>query len=608
MNIENSSGSGCRAMVLSGLMLLAPTTLWAAVSASLDRTTVYEGDTVNLTISVEGGGAAGQPDLSPLQQDFEILATRHGTQVQIINGRRSDRVTWSVELEPRHSGNIPVPAITVGQDTTRPMVLAVSEQPAGATATLGDPLFITVTADPGDAGTYVQEQLRYKVRLFSRERIVNGELSAPRPANAVVEQLGRDRSYSARIGGQSYQVIERDYAIFPEKSGELRIPPLTFKGQVASAAGSRRTAGPFGRMDSMMSDMLGDPFFERFFERRSLMSGMFGGGGEPVRIQGEPVSVDVRPRPDGYVGQHWLPAQSVTLSDSWADGAPIFRAGEPLSRTITLEATGAVSSQLPQIDMAESEGLRVYRDQQDQQNTTDGEWVHGRLTQSFSVMPTRGGVVSVPEVRVAWWDTASDQERVAELPGFEVDVLPGVGAGQSAAVAERPTPVVAMREDENATALGLDAMLSWQQNAVPWLLAALIAAVLTAALGWWRSSRTGTPAGSPPTGRRRAGDRARGELQQACRQNDAAKASRSLLAWAAQTWPGDPPTNLVALSAKLARGADEVQALNRALYGAGAEDWQGDPLWREVRSGLVARSQQSSMLREGLPPLYPQHG
>ena len=52
--------------------------------------------------------------------------------------------------------------------------------------------------------------------------------------DAVVERLGEDRRFSASLGDQTYQVIERDYAIFPEKSGELYIPPVQFRGRVAS--------------------------------------------------------------------------------------------------------------------------------------------------------------------------------------------------------------------------------------------------------------------------------------------------------------------------------------------------------------------------------------
>ena len=593
------------ATLVAGAALLLPTSLWAAASASLDRSAVPEGDTVNLTITVDGTDGSAQPDLSALGEDFDVLGTSHGTQVRIINGHRTDRVTWTVQLQPRESGTVAVPAIAIGGDTTQPLTLQVSEQPAGATAVVGDATFITVEAEPADKTPYVREQLRYKVRLFSKEQILDGNLTAPGPDDAVVEQLGQDRRYSTRIGSDIYQVVERDYAIFPEKSGELRIPPIAFRGRVASDDARRRTANPFGRMDSMMGDMLRDPFFGRFLQGRSLAS-RFMGGGKPVSIQGEPVVVDVKARPDGARGSHWLPAQAVTLTDSWAVGLPTFVVGEPVTRTITLEAKGAVSSQLPEIRIPAADGVRVYPEQQHQRNVTDGEWVYGRLTQSFSVMPTRDGVLSLPEVRVDWWDTASDRDRSATIPGFEVQVLPGAGVSQDAAVAESSTPVVATRADEVTPAPGPDAVPVWRKNATAWLLAALIAALATAVFGRRRARRLSIPKASQASGTRRAASRQRADLRRACQENDAPAASRALLGWSAETWPDDAPRSLLDLAGRLATGAGEVHELNRALYGTDGESWTGGALWQALRGGLVPR-RESTMATEPLPPLYPQH-
>ena len=97
----------------------------------------------------------------------------------------------------------------------------------------------------------------------------------------------------------------------------------------------------------------------------------------------------------------------------------------------------------------------------------------------------------------------------------------------------------------------------------------------------------------------------RGALERACDDHDAPAAFRALIAWGAQIWPGAPPSNLRELAARLEHGGEEIQALNRALYGAGAEPWNGDELWRALRRGLLPRKAGGEKARNPLPPLYP---
>jgi hypothetical protein len=77
--------------VTTALIALLVALLWAGgamagVRASFDRPTVYEGDTVTLTIEVDGAKPGGEPDLSPLAQAFDVLGTSTGSQISIING------------------------------------------------------------------------------------------------------------------------------------------------------------------------------------------------------------------------------------------------------------------------------------------------------------------------------------------------------------------------------------------------------------------------------------------------------------------------------------------------------------------------------------------
>ena len=72
------------------LLLLAPLVCAATGSAGaphvfLDRTHVSLGDTV--TLNIQSSGTLDTPDLSPLQNDFQVLGTSRSRSVQITNGK-----------------------------------------------------------------------------------------------------------------------------------------------------------------------------------------------------------------------------------------------------------------------------------------------------------------------------------------------------------------------------------------------------------------------------------------------------------------------------------------------------------------------------------------
>ncbi len=582
--------------ILLSLSLLLPVTGWAAVNASLDHDSAYQGDTVNLQIISDQTDA--QPDLSPLQKDFEIVGSRQGTQVQIINGHRTDRVSWEVALQPRRSGLLTIPSLQVGPDRTSAIELRVEPQPTAATGTEGDPLFITVSAEPADAQPYVQQQLQFTVRLFSRQRLLDGVLSAPNPDHAVVEQLGEDRSYKGAIKGRDYQVIERKYAIFPEKSGALKIPPITFRGRVSGPDRARSRSRLPGGFDPTMNNLFSEPFFDRFFQNSPLSGGRFGNPGKPVRVQGQATTIEVKPRPAESSGPHWLPADALTVTDSWVNGVPPLRAGEPSTRTITLVAKGMTSSQLPQLKLADSQGLRIYPEQPRQENATDGTWVYGKSEQGFAILASGAGPVTLPELRLKWWDTQADKQREIVLPAMTANVMPGA---EPAAPAPTASATQLIAEPVEPAQDGFS-----YKTILPWLVAGLLAIALLVLAGWWwRSRRTRKPAPdsaeTPPVATRAA----RAMLRDACRNDDPGTAARALLNWATARWPTSPPTNLRALASRLSRGSEQILDLELALYARQAQPWQGKALWEALKGGLREPRPANQSKAELLPPLYP---
>ena len=375
-----------RIVVLFITLAVVSQSLWADVRASLSRTAIQEGDTVTLHILASGGSDDADPDLSVLADSFDILGTGSSHQTSIVNGKISSSRQWQVELMPKQRGEISVPPIPVGNQATSAMTLTVSAQSQAAIAAAGEPVFIKTQLQPPPGETvYVQQQLRYTLQLFYRERLYEGSFDGPHIDNALVERLGDDVQYQTTVNGSQYQVIERHYAIFPEQSGTLEIAPVTFTGRLA---GQVRQRMPTMQMDEMM---------ERFFGSSSMAS-----PGKRLRLRGEGYRIDVQPRPASYSGQYWLPGEQLVLTDSWATGPPEFRAGEPVTRVITLEARGLESSHLPDITLADSPSMRLYPESPVYKNHTDGEWVLGSVERSFAYVPTTAGMQTIPAISIDW--------------------------------------------------------------------------------------------------------------------------------------------------------------------------------------------------------------
>ena len=570
-----------RHYLLIGLVIgcLLPTTLLARVSASVDRTTLYPGDVVTLTIEVENQD--GEPDLSPLNKAFRTRGTSQSRQITIRNGRRADKTIWQIEIEPLVENDVVIPSISVGSEQTQPILLAIKQPTAREQAKTAADIFVEVEVENSDKPSFVQQQIRFSVRLCYRLPLLDGELSDPAVENAIIEQLGDGKRYHIRHNGSEYQVFERHYAIFPEKSGELAIPPIRFQGRVSS---SRQQQRPRSARDLFFQD--------DFFNQQPL-----GQNSRPVRIQSRAVTLQIQPQPDQYEGQHWLPSEQLSLKDSWTESPPEFRAGQPVRRTITVEAKGLAASHIPQLGLDASKHLRIYPEPAETRSVTDGSWVYGQSEQHFSYIPSRPGRQTLPDIEMTWWNITTGKQQTTRLPAWQIDVLPPLESGAQQSTAEVE---VDPTEGEKIT----ETVTRSTESEINWLyvsMAALVAIVLSLGLYLRQQSTLELP------NRKDKNRHATilSALQQACDNNDPAAAKQNLLQLASETWPHQPPVGLSQLAKRLEAGEAQLQTLDRVLYAAKSLDWHGAPLWQIFQHGLPIKKPPSPVRDDGLELLYP---
>ncbi len=564
------------------LTVLFPLVAAAAdqVVARVDRNIMREGETVNFVLQ---SSVSGDPDFSPLGQDFDILSTAQSSQMSFINGKMDSRIEWTLILSPKRSGRLSIPPITVGKGHSQALSVNVVPAGQGTASGNGGDLFVEAEATPASA--YVQSQIVYTVRLFQGVDIREGGLSEPHIDDAVVERLGDDATYTTTRNGRQYRVTERRYAIFPQTSGELVIPPTVLTAQIVDSRGSGQVSP--------------DPF-SRFFQQPAL---------RPVRLRTKPVHVQVQPKPAAAGSTWWLPAESVTLRESWTPATPKFRVGESVTRTLTLETVGVTGAQLPQIAAEDVDGIKRYADQPVTATGNNGSSLVGTRTEKVALVPTRAGRMVLPEIRIAWWDTHQNKTRVAVLPSRTIEVLPTATSAAPAA----PAPVAVPPRATAPVPLGNASGPAGHWAAyLPWFSAFLFFGWMATLVAWWfsrkRPPQNNAVVSSPATQEESVDLKAaRQRLKKAAQNHSAAGVKEALLAWGRARWPDAPPTSLGAVAERLDDAAlkAQVDALNRSLYAGDDARWDGTQLWQAFQqAGKITRP--AAAAQHGLPELYPQ--
>lgn len=552
-------------------LLLAALLLFGAAGAraqelksSLERNPIHAGESVRLVLELDRAAGGLKPDLSPLDKDFQILQTSANTQIEFVQGLQSAITRWVIELTPKREGMLAVPPISVGQFQSAELSLEVLA-PRQPGETGNREIFLEAEISPDPA--YVQAQMRYVVRLLRSVDVVDGTLTEPSATNAMLRRLGRDISYTTTRDGQSYRVLERRYALFPQTSGELVISPVEFEGEVVDP----------GQAGTGLS---------RLFAR-----------GKRVRLRTPVVRATALSPPSIYPGSIWLPAKNLQLAEEWSRDPDTLRAGEPVTRTLRLQAVGLSAEQLPEVSAPATEGVKEYGDQPITRTTTDTDWVHGVREQRIAIVPGNEGTYTLPEIRVDWWDTQRNAPRQATIPARIIRVAAGSQASTAAVV------------DGDAAATTMQAAPApWQRPSLWQGLCALLAVLwLVTLIAWRRARALPAPAAQATESDSRTPRQSLASLERACLSGDARAAREALLRWAALNWPEHPPGSLQGLAERLVDGPlrAELKALDRALYAPAGDPWRGEPLWRRARHGLVGPAPATPEKQDDLPVLYP---
>ncbi|MGL6000612.1 MAG: BatD family protein [Plesiomonas sp.] len=467
------------------------------LNISIEHNPVEQGKPFTLTVSADDTLPNDALDLSPLfGQSFVIGNTEYN---QIPADKKNPAQTqWKTTLLHDQAGSYEIPALTIDNVSSQPLTLTVTppvtapEEPPQP-APEPEPI---ITLDQAVLSTrlskpiaYPEEAVYLDVDLELASELLDGVLSTPEISGGTLRQIGQDRAWSLMRDGNRYQIISRRYQITATDTENVTIGSIRFRGTVRGSS-------------------LRQPPLNSYAE--SL----------PVTLNIKALPKDLR--------NNWLPAEKVTLEETWFPQPSAAKVGEPLTRTIRLRARGLGNKPLVMPAIVYPNELSLHAQPVEQRRTLNDET---ELEIRHILMPKRTAAVTLPEITINWWNTQTEKAESAVLAAQPMSISINPALSQ---------PVVPMVKPKENYA-----------NIFGYL--ALFAVLLSGGFIYWHMSQKRNlrnelsklslmmPNEPEPE------DKAWQELEYALNQHDPAQITRAFSQWARLRWPGRKFTHFAEL-------------------------------------------------------------
>jgi hypothetical protein len=516
---------------------------------------VSPGEMFNLIFELDENAPAGLPDFGPLAYDFYIHGTAHSASYVYGNGQSKATTRWSLTLRAKHTGKLTIPAIQIGKARSRAFTLnqnAASNQQnttsrQNTTNHIDQALFIKTVLS--NKHPRLNQQVIYTVKIFHYSSILDAAYQPPNLGDALIVPLGSNQQYQVIEKGRPYLVEEQKYAFFPQKLGSHIIFPPKFQALIYDDVPRRAEA------------------------------------------HGASETLQIKPIPDDFTPSTWLPAKAVSIHEDYSQSNTKLREGSTLTRIITLQATGLPAELLPPIEPKKNSTFKMYPEKPDTNNRVIGDNVVGQMTIKINYLLNQPGTVTIPEQKITWFNTETNQPSNATLPAKTLQIIADANTQVSPAspIALPLSPIQKPVLDKKNTAFMHGVVLHM----------ALFATFLLLSVIFFFSNKTRA---RPPNPLK--------PLKKACLGNNPVAAREALLAWAQHIWPDKKILNLddIIQQAPNDKLIHALQSLSESLYQTKKTSlWQGHILWLAIQSipkkSYTPSSKKSKNVH--LPPLNP---
>lgn len=364
----------------------------------------------------------------------EVIAgpyTSSESSFQMVNGHTSSSssITYTYTLYAAKSGvyNIPAAHARVGgkQISSRPAKVTVvgsaqgrgnnspkmheddNYQPhmkAAGSVISGRDLFIKVSANKKKV--YEQEPILLTYKVYTLVDLTQLEGKMPELTGFHTQEipLPQQKSFHIeRVNGKPYRTVTwSQYVMYPQMTGKMEIPSITFKGIVVQ---QNRSVDPF----------------EAFFND--------GSGYVEVKrnIVAPSIKIDVLPLPhkpanfSGGVGKFNISAQ---LNKNE------LKAGDPLSLRIVVGGIGNLKLiKQPVVNFPKDWDKYDPKVTDKTKLTSNG--LEGNMIYDILAVPRNQGHYTIPPVELTYYDTSLNQYKTIKTQSFEIEVAKGDGSRSS---------------------------------------------------------------------------------------------------------------------------------------------------------------------------------
>lgn len=400
---------------ISGIFILAFFFVISGVSASsgftvtanVERTSIMAGETLSLTLSTSDDVSDLDPDTSVIR-DFDILSQSSSSMMQFVNGKMSVNKSVTIELSPKKTGTLAIPAIKVtsGSEIAHTKLIEINvredRSPVSDRTEDGENF---AESRLSRSVIYMGQPVIYNFSLYFREQIARPNLTLPDFQDFTSTEIKSPSSYTKTIKGVPYNVLEKNVLLTPRKPGHYTFDPALLVYE--SASGVTR-------------DFFGFP--QQRLQRESIRT--------------KAMAIEVKklpPVPDGLVFSGFVGDLSVKTGIEKTD----LKTGDSGTLTIEFEGKGGRTGDIGRPDVKIPSSFKVYPDEPELREDSGSEGFSGKKIFRMALVPTEPGRFVIEPLKITFFDSDSGIYKTAKTEPVNITVSQGEG-GLSQPVHDAP--------------------------------------------------------------------------------------------------------------------------------------------------------------------------
>lgn len=384
---------------------------------------------------VVNSGDVSEPSIPDIE-GFEILvgpSSSRQTSMRNINGKvtHSSSVTFTYILMATREGEFTLPAAAISVNgkkiTSNSLKIKVfpgddssssstgqqsnqrssSVQHRASTDISKDDLFVLATLNK--TNVYEQEAVLLTYKVYSRVNLVSLDTPMPDLKDFNTQEVSLPQNRTSEVenyNGQLYETaVWRQFVLFPQKSGQIEIPSLTFEAVVAVQ--TRRSMDPFEMMFSGGA-------YDVEVKRKLHTGKLFLNVKKLPAVNSENFS--------GAVGKFDI---SASLNKD------VFKTNEEFTLKVTVKGTGNMKLMgNPKIDFPP--GLYVFDPVINNEFSLSGRGFTGERVYEYVITPKVSGEQVVPSAEFTYFDTSTGAYKTVSTQPFTINVAKGKDAASTA--------------------------------------------------------------------------------------------------------------------------------------------------------------------------------